>query len=156
MEVYRLSLAEFATLDGMGGMFNEGRWNSVGNRAVYTASSRSLSVLERFIHEQKVDIPSLVMMSIFIPDDLAHKQYAESTLPSGWDAVDDSLHSQTQEIGDTFLSESKYAYMKVPSAIVPHEYNYIINPLFSDSDRIKINESLPYHYDERYKRFIRA
>ena len=155
MEVFRLAVKEYATLDGIGGLYCSGRWHHEGKHVVYTASSRSLSVLERFIHESSMVVPSLVMLSIYIPDDLPQFSHAESTLPKGWDAVDDEQQSATQDLGDKFLSDNKYAYMKVPSAIVPHEYNYIINPRHPDSSRIKINETLPYHYDERYKRFIK-
>lgn len=156
MEVFRLASKRFPSLDGAGGLYSDGRWHSQGRPIVYTASSRSLSVLERFVHEQSIDVPSLVMMSIYIPDDIDYQHYTASTLPDEWDTIDNIFQSQTQALGDTFLEDNRYSYLKVPSAIVPHEYNYLINPSHKDSQRIRINESLPYHYDQRYKRFIKA
>ncbi|MBD0321414.1 MAG: RES family NAD+ phosphorylase, partial [Gemmatimonadetes bacterium] len=41
------------------------------------------------------------------------------------------------------------AVLCVPSAIVPEESNYLINPLHPDSSKIKIKEVRPFQFDER-------
>jgi len=156
MEVYRLALENYATLDGMGGLFGDGRWHKKGYNVTYATSSRSLAVLERLVHSSPTDIPSMVMITIFIPDDIPYKQFTSAELPKNWDTIDSGDLIDTQDIGTHFLQKSQYAFMKVPSAIVPHEYNYIINPKHTDSHRIVINELHPYRFDARYQRFIKA
>lgn len=86
MELFRLSVKKFADLSGMGGMFGSGRWHQKGQPVIYTAGSRSLAALERFVHESPVQMPPLVMMTIYVPDDIAILRVSESELPEGWDA----------------------------------------------------------------------
>ena len=45
-------------------------------------------------------------------------------LPSGWQANIPT----TQAHGNAWLDVSKSLLLKVPSAILPHAYNYLINP----------------------------
>lgn len=153
MLVFRLSVAKHANLLGQGGLFCVGRWHQQGLPIVYTSSSRSLAVLERFIHEQDITIPSLVMMTVFVPDDLVIQRLSVHQLPSGWDTTDAERQTNTQEIGHAFLMRGEAAVMQVPSAIVPHEYNFLINPRHNDATRITCVETHSYFYDERYARF---
>ena len=155
MEIYRLAQKDYATLDGMGGMFSSGRWHQRDVKVTYAASSRSLAVLERFIHCAPTTIPNMVMITIFVPDDIAYEHLVSSQLPDNWDTITASDQDDTQALGMDFLTKNKHAYLKVPSAIVPHEYNYILNPNHPDSPRIIINEVHPYQFDARYQRFIK-
>ena len=156
MEVFRLAVTEYSDLKGIGGLFGSGRWHKEGNLVVYAASSRSLSVLEKFIHEEDIDVPDLSMISIYIPDDMPYEQYTLHDLPENWDSIHSANLDGTQSMGTKFLIAAAYAYLKVPSAIVPHEYNYIINPAHPDVHRIKIIDKHDYRYDGRYQRFIKA
>ncbi|RXJ74547.1 hypothetical protein CS022_02950 [Veronia nyctiphanis] len=153
MEVFRLSLARFADLSGMGGMFGSGRWHQKGYPVVYTAGSRSLAALERFVHESPVHMPKLVMLTIFIPDSLAIQRRSESELPKGWDAVPDA--DTSRNLGVQWLNEQQSPVMQLPSAIVASEYNFLINPAHPDATQIKIIEQRDFYYDSRMKRMIR-
>lgn len=83
MEVFRLSVKRYADLTGTGGMFGSGRWHQKGQPILYTAGSRSLSALERFVHESPVQMPQLVMMTIYIPDDIAMIRVSEKNCLKG-------------------------------------------------------------------------
>ena len=58
---------------------------------------------------------------------------------------------ETQFIGDDFVSQKNAAVLKVPSAIVPPEFNYLINPNHPDSEKIKVISTQPLQFDNRFK-----
>jgi len=58
---------------------------------------------------------------------------------------------ETQFLGDDFVKESGAAVLKVPSCIVPQEYNYLINPNHPDSSRIKVISETAMSFDPRIK-----
>ncbi|WP_407333813.1 RES family NAD+ phosphorylase [Enterovibrio sp. 27052020O] len=153
MEVYRLSVKKFADLSGMGGMFGSGRWHHKGQPILYTAGSRSLSALERFVHESPVQMPNLVMMTIYIPDDMAIKRVSEQELPTGWDAVPDADISRNY--GTEWLREGDTGVIQLPSAIIASEYNFLINPTHPDCTKIKVIDQRDFYYDSRLKRMMR-
>lgn len=63
--LYRLARARYANLSGAGAAFAPGRWNRLGQEAVYTSTEISVPVLERLVHTPKDLIPSnLAMMKI--------------------------------------------------------------------------------------------
>lgn len=156
MEVFRLAATEFSDLSGTGGLFGNGRWHTKGNFVIYAGSSRSLAVLEKFVHEEDIDVPNLSMITIYLPDDLPYQQYTLHDLPTNWDNIDSTNLDGTQQLGDEFLSSLSHAYLIVPSVIVPHEYNYVINPAHPKASRISIIDKQAYRYDSRYQRFIKS
>ena len=71
------------------------------------------------------------------------------TLNAQWFKV---LHYPiTQKIGNQWLLESKTAVLKVPSAIVDREYNYLLNPKHPDFSKIRILDVTPFSFDNRLK-----
>ncbi len=128
MELYRISKREFATPDGMGGMFYPGRWHTVGFRVIYAAQSRSLAALEYLVHLNQISLlaNNFVITTLFIPDDIKVETADEASLTPGW--TDFRNYRVTQSIGTAFLKEGKSLLLKVPSAIIQKEYNYLINP----------------------------
>ncbi|PKF48734.1 RES family NAD+ phosphorylase [Enterovibrio nigricans] len=153
MEVFRLSVKKFADLSGMGGMFASGRWHQKGQPILYTAGSRSLAALERFVHESPVQMPPLVMMTIYIPDDIAIKRVSETELPNGWDAVPDA--DVSRHYGSTWLRELTTPVIQLPSAIVACEYNFLVNPMHPDSSKVKVIDQRDFYYDSRLKKMMR-
>ena len=157
MEVFRLANASFVSLDGQGGLYGSGRWQHKGNPVTYAGSSRALAVLERFIHDKEsLNVPDLKMLTIHIPDEMQFTQCFEMDLPKGWDSIENTKQTQTQDIGTKFLKGNARAFLKVPSAIVPHEFNYVLNPLHMEANKIKVVDNHNYQYDPRFKRMIKA
>lgn len=153
MEMFRLSHADYADLSGLGGLYSSGRWHEKGVLACYTATSRSLAVLERLVHESFEDMPQLIMMTIWVPDDVVIERYTAKQLPRDWDTLPDS--GTARAISKPFFQNKKALLLQVPSAIVSDEYNYIINPAHPDFRNIKIVETTPYFYDLRLQKMIR-
>jgi RES domain-containing protein len=59
--------------------------------------------------------------------------------------------SYTQSIGDEWIKEGKTPVLKVPSAIVPGDSNFLLNPAHKDFKKIKLLKTLPFQFDSRIK-----
>jgi RES domain-containing protein len=152
MKVYRVERAKYLkmTLSGHGAAMTKGfRWNSLNTRLVYTSDSRALATLEVTAHlDMAEDLPSdRYYVEIEIPEDIKILEIRKTDLPRNWDAKPPTY--ETQVIGDNFALDLKAAVLKVPSAIVPFEFNYLINPLHPDAKRIKVVSKSPMKFDRR-------
>jgi RES domain-containing protein len=86
-------------------------------------------------------------VEIEIPDTLSILEVKISDLPDDWNAKPPTL--TTQMIGDDFVLENEAAILKVPSSIVPQEFNYLINPNHKDAKKIKIIATTSMLFDSR-------
>lgn len=155
MIVFRVERKKYldATLKGVGAARTDGyRWNSLNTYLVYTASSRALALLEVSVHlDLSEDLPQdRYYVEIDIPDDLEILTISPDDLPRHWDAKPPIL--ETQYIGDDFVSGQTAPVLKVPSAIVPLEFDYLINPNHPDSSHISIKAKSPLKFDRRLVR----
>ncbi len=115
---------------------------------VYTSGSRALSLLEAYVHLPSGILPyNYVMMSIDIPDTLSRNTVGIDTLSADW--IRDRGISETRAIGDDFIASHSACVLQVPSAIVPGDYNYLINPDHPDLDKIRILSVDDFPFDER-------
>jgi RES domain-containing protein len=150
MIVFRLLNKNYGSgLSGKGAEIAGGRWNSPGNPVIYTSESRALCTAEVAVNLPLGNIPSgYDIISIFIPDHIAITEIREDHLPSGWKVF--PLLTITQKIGDQLIIQNKFPVIKVPSAVVPGDFNYLINPRHPDFGTIKIIKTEPYEFDERF------
>ena len=154
MRVFRIEREKYldTTLLGIGAAFTEGyRWNSLNTYLVYTAQTRALATLEVSVHlDLSEDLPTdRYYVEIDIPDDVEILELRTDDLPKNWDARPPIL--ETQFIGDDFVKEATGAVLKVPSAIVPPEFNYLINPRHPDATKITVVSVAPLAFDSRFK-----
>jgi len=149
MLLYRITNAQYADdLTGTGARLFGGRWNSEGKPMVYLASSRSLAVLESLAHLVPTNIPDdFVLLMIEAPDDF----YAipENVLPDNWNEYPEQ--HILKQIGNSFLQRNEHLLLKVPSALVPEEFNYLLNPLHPRAGKVKIIKKSPFNFDERLR-----
>jgi RES domain-containing protein len=150
MIVYRLSKAKFAAdLTGEGARLNGGRWNHILTACLYTAENRSLAVLEYTVNVNIDDIPrALSLVSLEIPD-TSMDIYSEGQLPGDWKAA--PAPASTRDFGTAWLKAAQNLVMKIPSTVVPEEWNIIINPLHPDIKECKIVNIRDFVYDVRIK-----
>jgi len=135
-------------LSGRGAEKAGGRWNSKGTAMVYTSESRALCTTEIAVHTPLGILPlDYVIIAIEIPKTMAIEELEIDVLPEDWKSLPHS-HS-TQEIGDSFVTTEKFAVLRVPSAVVQGEYNYLLNPLHKDFKKIKVKLIEPFDFDER-------
>jgi RES domain-containing protein len=154
MKVYRVEREKYleTTLSGIGASMAKGyRWNSFNTKLVYTAESRALATLEVSVHlDLSEDLPTdRYYVEIEIPNDIMILEVSIQDLPQDWDAKPPTLITQT--IGDDFVFQNEAAILKVPSSIVPQEFNYLINPTHVDAARIKVSSKSPMKFDTRFK-----
>ena len=152
MRVFRIERLKYldSTLSGIGASIAKGhRWNSLLTKLVYTSESRALSILEIAVHlDLSEDLPEdRYMVEIEIPDNIQIMEVKMEDLPDDWDAKPPSF--TTQSIGDDFVSENEAAVLKVPSSIVPQEFNYLINPSHPDIQTIQVVSTYPLKLDNR-------
>ncbi|MFN2430921.1 MAG: RES family NAD+ phosphorylase [Cryomorphaceae bacterium] len=152
MKVFRLSREKYAhTLSGYGAALHGQRWNSKGTEVVYTAESRALAFSEVAVHISLALLPAdYRMVEIDIPNSVSIREIPLKTLPQGWDAI--PARPVTQNIGDEFVADNKFAVLRVPSVVVKGDFNYIINPSHRDFKKIKITGSSSFPFDPRLVR----
>jgi len=127
--VHRICKATYAgeIFSGNGGLTAGGRWHSKGRRVVYTAQTLSLAAFELFVHLGRHDMKiELVCARADIPDSVAIETVERNRLPSNWNEL--PPNPATAAIGDRWLADSGVAVLKVPAAVIPDEYNYLLNP----------------------------
>jgi len=88
-----------------------------------------------------------VMITIDIPEDISIEKINLKKLEENWNAH--PAISSTKKIGDTFIDSLENCILKVPSAVVKGDFNYLINPYHNDFKRIKIIELTNFPFDNR-------
>lgn len=132
-------------ITGEGAKLRGGRWNSAGLPVVYTSTTISLSLLELLIYNASYEeLQNNYLMKIEIPG-IDEDSMNPISVKKQWQK--DIGYSRF--IGDFFLSTKKNILLKVPSAIIPEEYNVLINPLHPDFKKVKIITASPFEFDSR-------
>ncbi len=135
MIVYRLAIPKYASdLSGEGAALFGGRWNSAGLKALYGSQYISLCILEILVRSQlNINPPGYQLITIEFPEtDMVIIKSSE--LKPGW-----KQHIEyTQWIGEEFLKNNKSLVLRVPSAIVERENNFLLNPLHKKYNQVKI------------------
>ncbi|RKD12858.1 hypothetical protein BCY91_11490 [Pelobium manganitolerans] len=147
MELFRLGNCLYAhRLDGEGARIYGGRWNTEGIPAVYFASSRALALLEVLVHLPTGLMPDDFCMANFEVE-TAYTEISAEKLPNGWNNI--PFEQSTQVIGNRFLKQKEFLLLRVPSAIIKGEYNYIANPAHPDISKLKLLQKEPFSFDQR-------
>ena len=135
-------------LDGEGAYRYGGRWSSPGTRLAYTSEHQSLAMLEYFVHLDADDAPpDLVLATAEIPDDLRKDRIAVSELPAHWRRS--PAPAELTRFGDEFARKGGSCVLIVPSALAPHENNWLLNPQHASFRRIITLDVEPLTYDPR-------
>ena len=150
MLVFRIGRTKFAQdLTGEGARLHGGRWNQKLVRCIYTSESRALALLEYTANVNIEEIPRALSVTTFeIPED-AIFQIATAKLPGDWLVC--PAPSSTKDLGSSMLTELGHLVIKIPSAIVADEFNYLLNPAHPHYEKIRILEVRDFVYDVRLK-----
>lgn len=148
MEVFKITPVKYANELTASGRPN--RWNKKGEFVIYTGSSRSLSTLELIVHRSAIK-PSIIyrVMVISISDDSAlYKTLNTSQLPDNWKNI--CAYPTLQQLGSLWYENHESLVFKVPSAVIPFENNFILNPRHPDFNRhVGLVRTELYFWDER-------
>ena len=143
---YRITLSRWSLKLTASG--NPGRWNSAGQKMIYTSGSRALACLENMAHRADEGQTNLYkVMVIEIPSEVNIEKITLVDLPENWFLYG---HFETcAAIGDLWLQKSTASVLRVPSAIILNEFNFLINPEHTDFKKIKLNRIEDFRFDPR-------
>lgn len=149
MIVYRITLAIYASRLIASG--NPARWNSKDIKLIYTAQSKALACLENVVHRNSNGLQqNFRVLFIDIPDHLPVAEIKEDDLRHGWQEFEHMPY--TQALGNEWIKTSETVILKVPSAIIKGEFNYLLNPAHKDYNSIKLLKEEPFKFDNRIKK----
>lgn len=133
LSAWRLTKARYAgtALSGLGSTLRAGRWHARGRPVVYAASSAALALVETLVHVERTDLlrDAYVAVPLHIPLALVER-LDPASLPPNWQAWPHP--ASTQALGTAWFDARRSAALVVPSAVVPHETNVLLNPLHPD------------------------
>jgi len=127
-----------------------GRWNNPGTAIVYTAQSQSLAALEMLAH---LDSSELLRKYVLIGvefDQSLISAVGPAALPRNWRS--DPAPPEIRSIGDNWVLSGSSTILQVPSALVPAENNFLLNPAHQDFARLRFGKALAFLFDPRLKR----
>ncbi|MFT3820724.1 MAG: RES family NAD+ phosphorylase [Rubrivivax sp.] len=136
-------------LSGKGAEKSGGRWNRVGTPLVYASTTRALVCLETMVHLAKKPLPlNRYLVRISVP--MAAWSAAlelDSTALVGWDA--EPAGKASLDWGTDWVGGASTLLARVPSIIVPEEFNVLINPAHPDAGAVKAVKIRKWLYDTR-------
>ncbi|MBK5194351.1 MAG: RES family NAD+ phosphorylase [Flavobacteriaceae bacterium] len=148
MEVFKICREKYANALNASGAAN--RWNKKEEFVIYAGGSRSLSALETVVHRAAINISNpYKLLTISIKDKTPIKEIAIKDLPANWNTIEGYI--KLQEIGSKWVNSLETLILKVPSAIISQEYNYLINtkhPLFATN--IRLESVVDFAWDKRF------
>ncbi|HEX3385577.1 MAG TPA: RES family NAD+ phosphorylase [Mucilaginibacter sp.] len=148
MEVFRIAKESFSKQLFASGSAN--RWNFDDQFVIYAGGSRSLSTLELIVHKGSLSpMAKYKVMVISIADDeYLYEQVQQADLPANWRSM--LAYPELQKLGGNWYQTNRSLVLKVPSAVVPKEYNYVINTRHPDFEKmVSLIRTENYFWDER-------
>lgn len=155
----RLTKAKYAQatdtgpFSGYGSLLHAGRWHPKGCPVVYAAESAALALVETLVHVEKADLLHFdyVAISVTLPDTLYDAGLIEepvvADLPVDWQVWPYPM--STQLLGADWFDSCRSVALIVPSAVVPHERNVLLNPLHPRFNELDIEDPQPFPIDSR-------
>ncbi len=140
-------------LSGAGAKATGGRWNDGGVAAIYASETQALACLETLVHLNAGGLPfNRYLVAITIPLAMWAKARTQTppSLPVGWDA--EPAGRASLQFGTNWLKSAAGPLLRLPSVIVPDEFNVLINPQHTDISAITASKIRRWLYDPRLAR----
>ncbi len=148
MQVHRIAKAAYIEdLTGIGAKSVGGRWNFKGVSVLYTSSSIALSMLECMAHFPIAYAPKDMAMAVIDIPDHSITEIHRKDLPNNWREVPSPR--ELKQLSYDWVKKQETLVLKVPSIIVPQEFNYIVNPFHKDFKMVKMKKIVPFTFDNR-------
>ena len=152
MTVWRLSLARYASnvFSGEGAKRYGGRWSPPGLAVIYCAESRSLALVEVLAgldDADRLSIKEWVLVPADIPADCLGKP---ARVPDDWRQYPHT--PATQAFGAEWVQNQRSVALRVPSVVVPGEFNYLLSPAHPQFAKVKVGKPEPFSFDPRLQR----
>ena len=87
---------------------------------------------------------------MLIPEHLVERLPLEDA-PRGWDRrkLPAGRPTPAQRFGERWVREARSAVLEVPSAVLPQERNYVLNPQHRNFGQLQVARALPIRLDAR-------
>jgi RES domain-containing protein len=142
LRVWRICRRSYASFDGRGAGLTGGRWSHPGVAIVYTSATLSLAILEQLVHLASDDFPAgMVAVSADIPDTVPRMALTIEVPDRDWRRYPSP--TGLCDLGSRWVTQLESAVLSVPSAIVPAERNYLLNPRHPAFKEIRVNAAEP-------------
>ena len=151
--VFRLGKQAYRNqlFSGQGGLYASGRWTPRGRPVVYASATISLAVLEYTANYRRRGwVPATVLGRAVIPAGVRFDTVVMDKLPANWFTTPSP--PQLEKFGGEWLERGETAMLKVPSAIVIEEWNYLINPFHADFRKLRVSKPQPFSFEQRVAR----
>ena len=148
MRLWRIASAAHAAFDGEGARRYGSRWTRRGLAVVFASATLSLAALERFVHaDPDLEPIDLVALSIEIAERVAVETVEIDDLPANWRTY--PAPSSLGAIGERWLRAARTAVLSVPSVVIPHERNFLLNPVHAEFAKLAVRSTEPFSFDPR-------
>jgi RES domain-containing protein len=107
-----------------------------------------MALVEILVHYSVLPRDFLIT-PISVPDTVSIMDVPKAVLIAGWDQP--IPIPSTQEYGWTWITSNSSAVLRVPSAVIPYEPNYVINVLHPEFLEIEFGPPEPFRFDPRLK-----
>ncbi|MGP8253674.1 MAG: RES family NAD+ phosphorylase [Terracidiphilus sp.] len=144
-------ISNYPDLSGEGSKRASARWHSKGKLIVYLAESPAGAMLERLVHllDTEGQLPrTYELLRIEASEDTASKDLLPLADVDWKDRLD-----LTRQIGEAWLDSRETPLARVPSAILPHTWNVLLNPEHPDAKKLEVAEVIKERFDARLFRF---
>lgn len=136
-------------LGGKGAERSGGRWNRAGTPMVYASTSRALACLETLVHLARNPLPlnrSLVEITVSAAAWSAAVEF-DAAARIGWDV--EPAGKVSLDWGTQWAASARTLLARVPSVIVPEEFNVLINPAHAGIGEVRARKVRRWWYDLR-------
>jgi len=117
---------------------------------IYAAESQSLAVLEMLVHLETPEILKKYVLFEVEIDDSYIVSVNKRKIPRNWKM--DPVPGRVQAIGDAWVAAGSSAVLRVPSALIPGESNFLLNPRHADFQKLTIHKPVSFQFDPRFVR----
>ncbi len=134
-------------MSGDGSYRRGGRWSPPGIRVIYCADSRSLALVEVLANirgDELFQRQQWVIISVQVPESLIERP---GHVPDSWRET--PYPTATQAFGAEWVQSQRSVALRVPSAVVAGEFNYLLDPAHPQFGKVKIGKPEPFSFDPR-------
>ena len=151
MLIYRIAHKNFTRNLSVSGF--SGRWNSDGKMVLYTSENISLALLENMIYRAGSGFNSDYKIMVIEVLNEKIEEINIKKLPNNWRELD--AYSELQEMGNHWYNQQNNLMLKVPSVILPENFNFIINTIHPEFSKVKLIDVLDYEPDQRLENILK-
>ena len=148
MLLYRIIFSKYAEARYAPGF--SGRWNREGERVLYTSNSPSLAMSETMAHRlgQGLLTSGFSLITFKVPDEIPMEEISPAQLPADWRLF--TSYRISQPLGSAWYQKKESLFLKDPSAVVPAEYNVLINTSHPAFEKVCVEKREAFPFDERF------